>query len=80
MDAPLPGKHHGETGMVVVLSLMTPATPSLQSSHTGIPCLMVLVTAVFVLSCRVGAVMFLLSDRAVFGKHGRSTEEYGPMG
>lgn len=39
-----------------------------------------LVTAVFVFRSRVETVMFLLSDRAAFGKHGHSTEAHGPVG
>lgn len=38
-----------------------------------------LVTA-SVFRSQVETVMFLLSDRAAFGKHGHSTEERGPVG
>lgn len=81
MDVPLPGNIMvRQVSWWPSLYTLTPTTPSLQFSYTGISWWMVLVTAVFVFSSGVRTVMFLLSDRTASGKYGHSIEEYGPTG
>lgn len=78
-----PRNHHGEAGTVVVFSLrfdQYQPPPWLQSGPPWHLMPVGLVTAVFVSRSRVETVVFLLSDRAAFGKHGHSTEERGPVG
>lgn len=75
-----PRKHHGEAGTVVVFSLTNTSHPLVAVwSHCHLMPVG-LVTAVFVFRSQVETVMFLLSHRAAFGKHGHSTEERGLWG